>query len=103
MKTIKGKITRINGCGIAKSLSIEIESSDEIKIEEIIGKDVEVILLEDKPKQPTIAERTHDALCENHSPISSGEKAGRLDHRSDTDLATSPVDDALCESSEVEK
>ncbi len=43
-KTIKGHIRNIGGCSVAKTLSIEIETSDEIKLEEIIGKEVIVTL-----------------------------------------------------------
>ena len=42
-KTIKGNVRSIGGCSVARTLFIEIETSDNIKIEDIIGKDVKVV------------------------------------------------------------
>ena len=47
MKEITGNVRSIGGCSVAKTLSIDIETSNNIKIEDIIGKDVKVVF-EDK-------------------------------------------------------
>lgn len=72
MNKITGNIKSINGCKYGNTLSIEIETSDEISLTELIGKDVEVTLLREKIKEKTSVEkqqeRTEDAFLENHSP-----------------------------------
>jgi len=42
-KIIKGKIAGISGCGVTNYLVITVETSDKIRLNEILGKDVSIV------------------------------------------------------------
>ncbi len=44
MKKIKGQVRSINGCIVGNTISVEIDTSDEFSLTELIGKNVEVTL-----------------------------------------------------------
>ena len=62
MKKINGIITSLGGCNITKNLSIGIESSDEISLTELIGKKVEIILVEDKVDEVKYLDKINGGL-----------------------------------------
>ena len=62
MKKINGTIISLSGCNVTKHLSVGIESSDEISLTELIGKKVEIILVEEKPVEVTFPEKAEEGL-----------------------------------------
>lgn len=86
MKRISGNIRAINGCKYGNTLSIEIETSDEISLTELIGRDVEVCLLEEASAEKTAEEINQELTGDSLSESSEGkdaEKCGNCGHRRD--------------------
>lgn len=68
MNKINGKITNITGCISTNRLTIDIETSDEISLTELIGKDVEVSIKEkeESSTEQKIKESLEKKGCEKY-------------------------------------